>query len=183
MANARLNGISNLQPINVALQDRQNVTSLMFETFKGNMAMGTIAGTEWSQKDKEDVEEVRVAATTLDHLRSQLRSVRVVKVDIEGSELLAMRGGLRWLEETPPCVIIMEVDKIDAKAMAVLLAGKGFAMFKAELEGIRTKTPNAVFKHNSEGCKPQQSSVTRTIRKTRTVIRGGKVIHREVIKG
>ena len=32
VANGKFNGLSNLQQINVALQDPQNVTSLMFET-------------------------------------------------------------------------------------------------------------------------------------------------------
>ena len=103
------------------------------------------------QTCKAEVGRVRVAATTLDRLMTHFANVRVVKVDIEGAEFIAMKGGLAWLEENPPCAIIMDVAKIDLKAMSSFLGGEGFTMHNSGKEGIHTATANAVFKNTNKG--------------------------------
>jgi len=196
VANARLNGVANLETLNFAVQDMSNVTTLVIDTPKGNMAMGTVTGVEKKWRRQDQVVGARVPATTLDALRPRLRNVRVVKLDVEGSELRVMQGGLRWLSERPPCVIIVEVDKVDKTALAVLLAGKGYVMRDAQEEGIRTRTPNVVFKHNGEDCAelrdidgegddgplgPFSRQVSKTVTRKRIVKRGGKVISEELL--
>ena len=150
IANGNINGLSNLVQIHVALQDQPDVTSMKFDVNPANMGMSHKIN---PRSDKEvEVEEISVRATTLDNLRKNLGNVRVVKVDVEGSEFIAMNGGLKWLEESPPCVIIMEVDKIDLNVMTSLLEGKGFTKRSAQEESIQTVTPNAVFKSTKKEC-------------------------------
>ena len=146
VANRKLNGLLNLRTLNVALQDEENVTSLIIQNSPGNMS-----GSRMVVGNITNEENFRIEATTLDKLRPELQNIRIAKVGIEGAEKV-LKGGMQWLGENPPCVIIMEIDRIKSHAMVHLLESKGFTAFDASQEGIRTSSPNIVFKHEDQGC-------------------------------
>ena len=75
--------------------------------------------------------EVRqVAAVTLDTLLNRFPAPQVVKIDIEGAELLCLRGAARLLREIRP-VIFCEVTGENAGEAGTLLRGYGYRLFDA----------------------------------------------------
>jgi FkbM family methyltransferase len=75
--------------------------------------------------------EVRqVAAVTPDALLNRSPAPQVVKIDVEGAELLCLRGAARLLEEVRP-VLLCEVTEENAEAAGALLGGHGYTLFDA----------------------------------------------------
>lgn len=75
--------------------------------------------------------EVRqVAAVTLDTLLSRSPAPQVVKIDVEGAELLCLRGGGRLLAEIRPA-LFCEVTAENAGEAGALLRGHGYQLFDA----------------------------------------------------
>jgi FkbM family methyltransferase len=75
--------------------------------------------------------EVRqVAAVTLDALLSRYSPPQVVKIDVEGAELLCLRGAGRLLREVRP-VLLCEVTGENAAAVGELLHGQGYTLLDA----------------------------------------------------
>ena len=89
----------------------------------------------------------KIETTTLDSLQDLIKNVKVMKMDIEGSEMSAMEGGMEWLSNHPPCVIIMEATKINSTNMKMVLHKKGFKLSK---EKVWSRSRNIIFKNN--GC-------------------------------
>jgi FkbM family methyltransferase len=72
----------------------------------------------------------RVAAVTLDGLLDRYPAPQVVKIDVEGAELLCLRGARRLLREVRP-VLLCEVAEENAAEAGDLLRGHGYALFDA----------------------------------------------------
>ena len=146
-ANAAMNSVSDkIRMFNVAVQDEPDVTSLAFTVDSNNMGANRVARNG-----------VSVDATTLDQLRDNFKAVKIVKMDIEGSEMKAIRGGDKWLKEYPPCVIVMETDKVNQTEMDDLMMSYDFTSHNATKEGITTDTKNTVYKNKN--CKPKEKSL------------------------
>jgi FkbM family methyltransferase len=101
-ANAAENGFATLDLHEVALADAPGSASFtVFEEGAGlaSFAPGATGGTE-----------VEVTVTTLDELTAPLGgSVAVVKLDIEGAEVKAIRGASRLISEAAP-ILLIEVE-------------------------------------------------------------------------
>lgn len=75
--------------------------------------------------------EVRqVAAVTLDDLLSRYAPPQVVKIDVEGAELLCLRGAERLFREVRP-VLLCEVAGENAGEAGAFLRGHGYSLFDA----------------------------------------------------
>ena len=75
--------------------------------------------------------EVRqVAAVTPDTLLSRSPAPQVVKIDVEGAELLCLHGAATLLREVRP-VLLCEVAEENADAAGALLRGHGYDLFDA----------------------------------------------------
>ena len=83
------------------------------------------------------VRETQVVPTvTLDHLLDHFPAPDVLKIDIEGAEVLALAGATAVLERRP--VIICEVAAENAAAVRNLLLPHGYRFYDGELAGVRT---------------------------------------------
>jgi len=138
VANLAMNELMNAVVLNVALVNDSKTKTVRYKEARKNMGSNSVGFDG----------EYSTNATTLDALAKTglFELVKVVKMDIEGSELNAILGGLNWLKETPPCIIIMESDKIDNEKMKSLMDKYGF-----EVQKIMVESGNAelIFKHET----------------------------------
>jgi FkbM family methyltransferase len=75
--------------------------------------------------------EIRqVAAVTLDELLNQYAEPQIVKIDVEGAELLCLRGAERLLRAVRP-TLLCEVTGENADAVGALLHGHGYTLLDA----------------------------------------------------
>ena len=88
---------------------------------RDNPAANTIFPTEGRKA-------VRVALTTLDAIAAQesLTVINHLKLDIEGAELQALRGGAKALAITRRVVMEVHPDRVDPQQVLDLLASSGF---------------------------------------------------------
>merc|ERR1740129_348752 len=131
--------------INKALVSDPNQKYVTWEEFRYNMGHNTM-----KQDVPDESIDRKVEAVRLDDLRDILKNVKVVKMDVEGAEIGALMGGLKWLAETPPCVITVEVDKISLQDLENIMTVNGF--LKRDPKKVRARpseTPNLIFKHES----------------------------------
>jgi FkbM family methyltransferase len=75
-------------------------------------------------------EVIQVAAITLDGLLDRFPAPQVVKIDIEGAEVLCLRGAARLLREIRP-ILLCEVTEENAAEAGALLRGHGYTLFDA----------------------------------------------------
>ncbi len=72
----------------------------------------------------------QVAAVTPDTLLSRSPAPQVVKIDVEGAEILCLHGAARLLREVRP-VLFCEVAEENAEEAGTLLHDYGYALFDA----------------------------------------------------
>jgi FkbM family methyltransferase len=91
--------------------------------------------------DSEEIDSEEVPVLTLDGLVGE-RSVDGLKVDVEGAELLVMKGAQRLLAEQRIKLIQLEWNessmdllKQDRTPLAELLSSHGYALFRADQQG------------------------------------------------
>jgi len=77
-------------------------------------------------------ETVLVPTVTLDMLLEHAKTPDVLKIDIEGAEVLALRGGARLLHEARP-VIYIEVGEQQNEEVTAMLHEAGYALFDGDL--------------------------------------------------
>jgi FkbM family methyltransferase len=88
---------------------------------------------------------VRVPATTLDALTEPLERVDLVKLDVEGAELRALRGARRLLAEHKPLLVLefepahLERSGDSPAALEALLTEAGYEAFEIAVDGPRTR--------------------------------------------
>ncbi|HEV8238161.1 MAG TPA: FkbM family methyltransferase [Thermoanaerobaculia bacterium] len=105
-------------PSSFAVASRGRATSHLSEV-AGSTQSGGSRGT------------ITVQATTLDRLLAKRRAPRLVKIDVEGAELLCLRGAADLLCDARP-VLLCEVDAPNRQAIGELLAAAGYQLFDAE---------------------------------------------------
>ena len=100
--NKRLNAFNNLTTINLAVTDRKGVQTFRVPpTF--NQGSGGLAGTEHGA--------LYVQTTTLDDFvhNNHLTRLDFIKMDVEGSEVLALAGGKETIQRFQP-ILMIELD-------------------------------------------------------------------------
>lgn len=101
-AHAALNGVRDAV-VHEAAVGAEEGTLPFFVAREGNSGVSSFA-----RRGPED-DEVRVPVITLDGFRG-LEGVKLMKVDVEGAEILAFRGARRFLSADGAPVIFFEVD-------------------------------------------------------------------------
>ncbi|MDX1439939.1 MAG: FkbM family methyltransferase [Rubricoccaceae bacterium] len=103
-ATLRMIGKANVTVINKALLDERKVVEIVWRDRKGNRLTGL---THIRGEEEPAHETVEVNATTLDTLMNQFEGrVRFIKLDIEGAELLALRGAENLISAYRPILYL-----------------------------------------------------------------------------
>ncbi|MCS7269403.1 MAG: FkbM family methyltransferase, partial [Geminicoccaceae bacterium] len=79
-------------------------------------------------------DELLVPTVTLDQLLEASFAPELVKIDVEGEELLVLRGAERLLREVRPRLLI-EVAETNAEPVTELLRAAGYRLFDAAEPG------------------------------------------------
>lgn len=57
------------------------------------------------RNENVEVEEITVPVNTLDNIVPKDRKIALIKIDVEGAEMLVLKGGMRVLEDSKPIVV------------------------------------------------------------------------------
>jgi FkbM family methyltransferase len=148
-ANVDLNGFTQVVTVKKAISDAEGIARL-YHADGGPVSFSLVRDAD------EESEEVET--TTIDDLVDELRLERVdaIKLDIEGAEILALRGGGETITKFKP-TIIFELSSPGARRLASaqsvpsLLAGHGYGLYRFRSDPILRrqdfKSPNLVAIH------------------------------------
>lgn len=112
-----LNSVSNARVIERALSARDN------ETVVASMPTGSFGQASISTGNSGETFEVRSA--TLDVLLRDTATIRLIKIDIEGAELEALRGASVTLDRVE-AIIFEHLDRHALDQIATMLVSRGF---------------------------------------------------------
>jgi len=140
--NVETNQIANVVLNNCAVADRVGETQLF-------MSDGWNQGTHSLGMAQGNMRECRVKCTSLDEYVAEagLCHVDVVKIDVEGAELLVCRGASRTLTLLKPPVIVFEACEKWTQALShstshvkEFLEGCGYAIYRLEASSAPVRT-------------------------------------------
>lgn len=120
------------KPINKALSEASGDCDFFIPSgFSGNQGLGFIASSSNERLIKSSEKLARVAMTTLDqeHLS---KSIHLMKVDTEGSELLVLKGAQKLLVEKRIHNIVFEDHDLYPTPLMTFLESHGFTIFSLQ---------------------------------------------------
>jgi FkbM family methyltransferase len=128
------NRLGNVVPVNAAVgAERGEITLYVDSTISGAASAAPSTG-------RAGLEPIRCPVVTLDDIvADQGGSVDVLKLDIEGAELFALRGASRVLERNRPIVFCEMLRKLTRpfgyhpNDIIDLMRGHGYSCYRAEL--------------------------------------------------
>ena len=110
--NIALNNLMNVRALHFALSDKPGVVELSIADDKHG-GHNTLAK-NFTYASVEKIRTERVAAETIDQLvgRSKIDRLDLIKMDIEGAELLAIRGARETLQKFRPVLLLEVVEQM-----------------------------------------------------------------------
>ncbi|WP_428388983.1 FkbM family methyltransferase [Mucisphaera sp.] len=135
-----INGLENVEPLRLAVSDSEDRIGLKVADEK-HAGHNTLGGFAYEATQLDRVESV--GSTTIDGLVTGLGLSRVdlIKLDIEGAELAALRGAVMTLKRFRPAILLefaeksLEAQGASSAAVWDLLAAHGYAM--ASIDNVR----------------------------------------------
>jgi FkbM family methyltransferase len=119
-----LNHYTNIRVLQVALSDRDGTA---------NLQIGSSSGAHTLSPEFNGLRTVAVPTMTLDGVvaEQQLRSVDMIKIDVQGLELAVLRGATETLRANPRIILLLDLPKQSEKRRAIgdYLAQFGFTYF------------------------------------------------------
>lgn len=136
-----LNGYANIKVLQVALSDRDGIADLR---------IGATSGAHTLAPEFNGVRTVSISTRTLDGVvaEQRLRSVDMIKIDVQGLELAVLRGASQTLLANPSVILLLDLPKQIEKRRAIgeYLAQFGFTYFPDGDERAATRDiPAAAF--------------------------------------
>lgn len=112
-ANARRNGLANIDVLEVALSDAGGTTTLLLAAHPGGAAVASAGA------PPDAIGSIEVTTATVDDLvdAGRVRPPTLVKIDVEGAECEVIEGMKRTLRTHRP-VVICEIDGEEPVALA-----------------------------------------------------------------
>lgn len=129
-----------VEVIPVAISDQVGIAT--FQIAQRNRATNALRGFGSSQMGGVREEQL-VPTFTLDTIDEHLPAPDVLKIDVEGAEILALSGGRNVLERQP--VLICEVSKQNSSTVAQMLRAFGYEFFDAEDDQRRSPVDDPPF--------------------------------------
>ena len=129
------NSLTNITPLNIAVGPQDGTTTLFVDaTISGAASAAPSTG-------EAGLEPITCPVKTIDDIvYRHSETVQVLKLDIEGGELLALRGAARVLSEQRPIVFCEMLRKLarpfgyHPNAIIALMDGYGYACYRAEAD-------------------------------------------------
>lgn len=125
-----LNGLENVEVIAKALSEKGG-DFVIASVPEGKFGQASI-----SRKGNKGARRIRVETSTLNHIIDQ--PVRLLKMDLEGAEFSALKGGLPVLNKVK--AIIFEELSGDARARQLLI-DKGFLIHRLDSNNLVAESP------------------------------------------
>ena len=120
--NIKLNNLKNVIPLNIAASNKKGV-SYFYLSNKG-------LGTSCSLKEiKEHSKKIKVKTDTIDNIIDniiKIKKIRLIKIDVEGSEPEVLKGAIRTLRRDKPRVIFEALNKENFEKSSKILIGLGY---------------------------------------------------------
>jgi FkbM family methyltransferase len=140
------NGLTNVTTARLALADKEGSLELFVSACAQNSGLSSITPLSgaFASGSLDREKRLQVRATTFDRWREEhgLDRIDVMKIDVEGAELLVLRGMARTLVEAPPACIICESHGLGGTnddAARRLLVAEGYAPLDLDIsETCRT---------------------------------------------
>jgi FkbM family methyltransferase len=123
--NLELNGATNVRTVAVALGEAPGEADLSLHSESTWAKLDTSADTAF-QQELEVTGRVRVEVSTIDRQMQTLAAPDLVKIDIEGAEVAALRGASTLLSEVRP-TLICECHGTN-EALSALLESHGYSL-------------------------------------------------------
>jgi len=138
--NIKLNGLFNTVIVNKAIQGDPQAKFVELHFSHGNFGMASLT----RENQNAHFRRLRVHAGTIDNICSAYVHIRLMKLDIEGAELDALKGAKNTLAKTDYVVVECNESKAEIHE---LLANEGFVLknlkFTTYVIGSRKKNPAA----------------------------------------
>lgn len=144
-SNLKLNSSENITLISKAVADKSGSTTFLVHSSGG---MGKLSGSSGSDGDHPN--NISVETVSIDDFVFQGKnpSPQLMKMDIEGGEVLALRGMLRLLKEARPMLLIELHGKQAAEAAWQTLHGANYSLQFMRKGYPRIENPQDLGKKN-----------------------------------
>jgi FkbM family methyltransferase len=123
-AQFEVNGLANTQAIEAAVCDRVGTTTLI-DDFACMVKMHDLEPT------LAEPNTITAATTTLDDVAAQVGFPDVVKMDIEGAEILALRGATKVLDRKPTLLVEVHSEQL-SRDFYPLLESFGYNFYRLD---------------------------------------------------
>ena len=153
---ARCAGHAPVEVLPAAVSDHQSVAT--FHIARRNRSTSHLAG--FGSSMTGGIRSTRLVPTvTLDSLAARFPAPNVIKIDVEGAELLVLAGGTEVLSLLP--TVICEVYRQNAEAAQEILAGHGYTLYDGnQRPGERVAVSAAPFNTLAvAACRPEREVV------------------------
>jgi FkbM family methyltransferase len=134
--NVALNGLGNVEIIDVALSDTEGTADLQLHSQKTWAKLDTSSDTGF-QQGLQATAHLEVQVSTIDRQLQRLPAPDLVKIDIEGAEVAALRGATVLLTEHRP-TIICEFHGTN-EAVSELLESHGYTLQTVETPDVHPR--------------------------------------------
>lgn len=136
--NVELNGLPNVILQKFALSDRGGPRKF-YPSPNNNSGVGRLMTDEWNGP------QCIVQAVALDEYCEQqgIKSVQLLKIDVEGAEYFVLKGATRLLSSPNPPIVVFEMNRgmagdlgASPQKLETLLAGLNYTVFRYSADGL-----------------------------------------------
>jgi FkbM family methyltransferase len=142
-AAVRASGVKNIKVVRQAASDREGTAPIMING-SDNIGWNTIVPGFMQERNSARTAEVPLTTLTCYFEKIGVSDVRLIKIDVEGAELLVLRGLIPWLAEGKrPCIVTELCPKAcallgsSAAEVFALMEGYGYRAFVFSRRGLR----------------------------------------------
>jgi len=138
--NVEMNHLGNVIINNVAIADKKGFVDLFLSTPE-NIGMNSIISPQ-----NYSGEVINICAISIDEYVKErgINNIDIIKADIEGAELLMLKGCRRLLSENNKPILILEINKMQLdkyengfKDICNILISNGYYLYKINSENIK----------------------------------------------
>ncbi len=140
----RVNGIAGTEVIAAAVSDQPGTLEFTDSDTAQVQRLADLPPPDGAVEDRSRLRTIRVPAMTLDEIARTRPAPDLMKVDIEGAEMAALRGGMGMLKTSKPAMILETHSPEETGELMDLLSPLGYRFFTT---GGREFTDRAPRKH------------------------------------